>query len=436
MKLRIAPSPTGNLHIGNARTALFNWLYARANNGEFLVRIDDTDKERSSEEYEKNIIENLKWLGLDWDEGIEVGGSEGSYKQSSRFDRYIEVAEEFENNGLAYREEGALRFKVPEEGEIKFQDIVRGSMSFNLNDVEDFVILRSDNSPTYHLASTVDDVDYGITLVARGEDILSSTPKHILLMNALKAPLPDFCHLPLLFGPDGKKLSKRHGDTSVSAYKDKGVISEALFNYMCLLGWAPGNDLEIFDKQIAIEKFDLNNVLPNPAIFDTKKLLWMNGQYIRDLKDEEFEKSFIESIQDSISRELFEQEINRLKKIKHAVQERLETLNGINEQVKFLLDEPFEVNSKDWESVNTNEGQEYMKNVRNKFMSTKSFKLNEIEEIMRSELEQLNIKPKIGFQITRVAITGTKISPPLFESIYALGKENTIARMAESIEDL
>jgi len=205
---------------------------------------------------------------------------------------------------------------------------------------------------------------------------------------------------------------------------------------MCLLGWAPGNDLEIFDKQIAIEKFDLNNVLPNPAIFDTKKLLWMNGQYIRDLNDGEFKKLFIESIQDFISRELFEQEINRLEKIKHAVQERLETLNDINEQVKFLLDEPFEVNSKDWESVNTNEGQEYMKNVRNKFMSSKSFELNEIEEIMRSELEQLNIKPKIGFQIARVAITGTKISPPLFESIYALGKENTIARMAESIEDL
>ena len=436
MKLRIAPSPTGNLHIGNARTALFNWLYARANNGKFLVRIDDTDKERSSQEYEDNIIENLKWLGLDWDEGIEVGGSAGSYKQSSRFERYIEVAEKFENNGLAYREDGALRFKVPEEGEIKFQDIVRGSMSFNMKDVEDFVILRSDKSPTYHLASTVDDVDYGITLIARGEDILSSTPKHILLMNALDAPIPDFCHLPLLFGPDGKKLSKRHGDTSVSAYKDKGVLSEALFNYMCLLGWSPGNDLEIFDKQLAIENFDLNNVLPNPAIFDTKKLLWMNGQYIRDIKGDQFKKLFIESIQDFISRELFEQEINRLEKIENAVQERLETMNDISEQVKFLLDEPFEVNLKDWESVNTNEGQEYLINVRNKFISTKSFELNEIEEIMRTELEKLDIKPKIGFQITRVAITGTKISPPLFESIYALGKETTIARMAESIEEL
>ncbi len=192
MKLRIAPSPTGNLHIGNARTALFNWLYARANNGKFLVRIDDTDTERSTDEYEKNIIENLRWLGLDWDEGIEVGESKDTYRQSSRFERYIEVGEELEKKGLAYREEGALRFKVPDDGEINFEDIVRGSMSFNLNDIEDFVILRSDNSPTYHLASTVDDIDYKITMVARGEDILSSTPKHILLMNALDSKHPDF----------------------------------------------------------------------------------------------------------------------------------------------------------------------------------------------------------------------------------------------------
>ena len=220
MKLRIAPSPTGNLHIGNARTALFNWLYARSNDGQFLVRIDDTDTERSLPEYEENIINNLKWLGIDWDEGIEVGGKEGTYRQSDRFERYTQVAEELLEKGLAYEEDGAVRFKVEDKGEIKFHDKVRGSMKFDLSDIEDFVLLRSDKSPTYHLASTVDDIDYGITLIARGEDILSSTPKHILLMNSLDAPLPEFCHLSLLFGPDGKKLSKIHGDTSVSSYKD------------------------------------------------------------------------------------------------------------------------------------------------------------------------------------------------------------------------
>ena len=436
MKLRIAPSPTGNLHIGNARTALFNWLYARSNDGQFLVRIDDTDTERSLPEYEENIINNLKWLGIDWDEGIEVGGKEGTYRQSDRFERYTQVAEELLEKGLAYEEDGAVRFKVEDKGEIKFHDKVRGSMKFDLSDIEDFVLLRSDKSPTYHLASTVDDIDYGITLIARGEDILSSTPKHILLMNSLDAPLPEFCHLSLLFGPDGKKLSKRHGDTSVSSYKDKGILASALFNYMCLLGWSPGNDLEIFERDLAIEKFDLNDVLPNPAIFDTKKLLWMNGQYIREIVKDDFETLFVESIENSISRELFEDELDRLKKIVQPVQERIETLNDINEQIKFLLDEPFEIDQNDWKNVNSLEGQKYMKKIRERFISTESFELKNIEEIMRFELEELNIKPKIGFQITRVAVTGTKISPPLFESIFALGKETTIARLAESIEDL
>ena len=436
MKLRIAPSPTGNLHIGNARTALFNWLYARSNDGQFLVRIDDTDTERSLPEYEENIINNLKWLGIDWDEGIEVGGKEGTYRQSDRFERYTQVAEELLEKGLAYEEDGAVRFKVEDKGEIKFHDKVRGSMKFDLSDIEDFVLLRSDKSPTYHLASTVDDIDYGITLIARGEDILSSTPKHILLMNSLDAPLPEFCHLSLLFGPDGKKLSKRHGDTSVSSYKDKGILASALFNYMCLLGWSPGNDLEIFERDLAIEKFDLNDVLPNPAIFDTKKLLWMNGQYIREIVKDDFETLFVESIENSISRELFEDELHRLKKIVQPVQERIETLNDINEQIKFLLDEPFEIDQNDWKNVNSLEGQKYMKKIRERFISTESFELKNIEEIMRFELEELSIKPKIGFQITRVAVTGTKISPPLFESIFALGKETTIARLAESIEDL
>jgi len=436
MKLRIAPSPTGNLHIGNARTALFNWLYARSNDGQFLVRIDDTDTERSLPEYEENIINNLKWLGIDWDEGIEVGGKEGTYRQSDRFERYTQVAEELLEKGLAYEEDGAVRFKVEDKGEIKFHDKVRGSMKFDLSDIEDFVLLRSDKSPTYHLASTVDDIDYGITLIARGEDILSSTPKHILLMNSLDAPLPEFCHLSLLFGPDGKKLSKRHGDTSVSSYKDKGILASALFNYMCLLGWSPGNDLEIFERDLAIEKFDLNDVLPNPAIFDTKKLLWMNGQYIREIVKDDFETLFVESIENSISRELFEDELDRLKKIVQPVQERIETLNDINEQIKFLLDEPFEIDQNDWKNVNSLEGQKYMKKIRERFISTESFELKNIEEIMRFELEELSIKPKEGFQITRVAVTGTKISPPLFESIFALGKETTIARLAESIEDL
>ena len=436
MKLRIAPSPTGQLHIGNARTALFNWLYAKANNGTFLVRIDDTDIERSTKEFQKDIIENLKWLGLHWDEGIEVGGSHESYKQSSRFDRYQEVAEDLLSRNLAYEDDGAIRFKVPNDGSIEFKDYIRGEMLFNLSDVEDFVILRSDKSPTYHLASTVDDVDYGITIIARGEDILSSTPKHIMLMKAMDASLPDFCHLPLLFGPDGKKLSKRHGDTSVQAFKNKGILSEAMFNYLCLLGWSPGNDLEQFDINTAISKFDLKNVLPNSAIFDEKKLLWLNGLYIRCTDIEDFQSTALSQIENDIQRDLFDEEKSRLSKIFPSVQERIETLADLTQQIMFLIDEPFIVDELDWQDVNNEEAQKYLFLLREEFINLDNFSLDSIEIIMRKKLEEINVKTKVGFQAARVSITGKKISPPLFESIFALGREAAIARLAESIEKL
>ena len=436
MKLRIAPSPTGQLHIGNARTALFNWLYAKANNGTFLVRIDDTDTERSTKEFQKDITENLKWLGLHWDEGIEVGGSHDSYKQSSRFDRYQEVAENLLSRNLAYEDDGAIRFKVPNDGSIEFKDYVRGEMSFNLSDVEDFVILRSDKSPTYHLASTVDDIDYEITIIARGEDILSSTPKHIMLMKAMDASLPDFCHLPLLFGPDGKKLSKRHGDTSVETFKNKGILSEAMFNYLCLLGWSPGNDLEQFDINTAISKFDLKNVLPNSAIFDEKKLLWLNGLYIRSTDIEDFHATALLQIENDIQRDLFDEEKSRLSIIFPSVQERIETLADLTQQVMFLIDEPFIVDELDWQDVNNDEAQKYLFSLREEFINLDNFSLESIEMIMRKTLEEINVKTKVGFQAARVSITGTKISPPLFESIFALGKEAVIARLAESIEKL
>ena len=435
MKLRIAPSPTGELHIGNARTALFNWLYARNNNGKFLVRIDDTDTERSTPEYEKNIIDNLSWLGIDWDEGYEIDRS-NTYKQSDRFTRYEEVANNLLNEGIAYEDDGAIRFKVEKNNVISFQDYVRGDMEFSTNDIEDFVILRTDKTPTYHLASTVDDIDYEITIVARGEDILSSTPKHIMLMEALNAKIPDFCHLPLLFGPDGKKLSKRHGDTSVASFKEKGILPEAMFNYMSILGWSPGNDLEIFNKDFAISNFDLKNVLGNPAIFDTKKLLWMNGQYIRSFKKETFNEVAFKTIEESLSRSLLAEEIKRIELILPEVQERIETLNDLIGQVGFLLDEPFVVNDVEWNDVNSENSQLYLMNIRNRFKEMEDFNLKNIEEMMRAELKKQNIKPKEGFQATRVAITGTKISPPLFESIFALGLSPTIARLAEKIENL
>ena len=435
MKLRIAPSPTGELHIGNARTALFNWLYARKHNGKFLLRIDDTDVERSTPEFQQNIIEGLEWLGIDWDEGFDKNSSI-SYKQSDRFERYEKIAQDLVEKGLAYEDDGAIRFKVQDGQNIYFEDYIRGDMNFNTNDIEDFVILRSDKTPTYHLASTVDDIDYEISIIARGEDILSSTPKHIMIMKALDAKIPDFCHLPLLFGPDGKKLSKRHGDTSVSSFRDQGILANAMFNYMSILGWSPGDDLEIFQRDVAIDNFDLKNVLPNPAIFDTVKLLWMNGQYIRNLSKDEFSKKATDNISASLEREIFKEELERINIILPVVQERLETLNDVTDQIKFLLDEPFGVNTEEWNGVNSENVQNYLKNIRENFKLMEKFDLENIESMMREELKELNMKPKEGFQGTRIAVTGTKISPPLFESIYALGKSATIARLAEMIENL
>lgn len=435
MKLRIAPSPTGELHIGNARTALFNWLYARKHNGKFLLRIDDTDVERSTPEFQQNIIEGLEWLGIDWDEGFDKNSSI-SYKQSDRFERYEKIAQDLVEKGLAYEDDGAIRFKVQDGQNIYFEDYIRGDMNFNTNDIEDFVILRSDKTPTYHLASTVDDIDYEISIIARGEDILSSTPKHIMIMKALDAKIPDFCHLPLLFGPDGKKLSKRHGDTSVSSFRDQGILANAMFNYMSILGWSPGDDLEIFQRDVAIDNFDLKNVLPNPAIFDTVKLLWMNGQYIRNLSKDEFSKKATDNISASLGREIFKEELERINIILPVVQERLETLNDITDQIKFLLDEPFGVNTEEWNGVNSENVQNYLKNIRENFKLMEKFDLENIENMMRDELKELNMKPKEGFQGTRIAVTGTKISPPLFESIFALGKPATIARLAEMIENL
>ncbi|HEY6634807.1 MAG TPA: glutamate--tRNA ligase, partial [Acidimicrobiia bacterium] len=314
VRVRMAPSPTGFLHVGTARAALYNWLYARHTGGTFIVRIDDTDLERSTKEFEDEILSSFRWLELDWDEGIEVGGPHGTYRQSDRLDRYEELAESLVASGHAYyddrspeeleglrqqaqaegkhpghyirrpdtdRDDGVIRLSIPQDGPVEFNDVIRGDLSFAPADIDDFVILRSNRTPTYHLASVVDDIDYEITHVARGEDLLPSTPKHILLTRALGGAAPIYAHLPLLFGTDGKKLSKRHGATALSEYREAGFLPDAVFNYLAILGWSPDGDTTIFDRALAVEKFDLADVSRNPAAFDPDKLTWMNGEYVR-----------------------------------------------------------------------------------------------------------------------------------------------------------
>ena len=334
---------------------------------------------------------------------------------------------------LAYTEDDAVKFRVENEGSISFTDLVRGDMTFNKEDIDDFVIMRSNGSPTYHLASTVDDIDYKITHVARGEDILPSTPKHIMITQALDQDLPYYCHLPLLFGPDGKRLSKRHGSTSVKEFRNRGILSEALFNYMCLLGWSPEKDTEVFTQEYAVSKFDLTNVLPSSAIFDEKKLMWMNGLYIRALDDEIFYKRCIDEISKHLNREIFTTEMDRLKLLTPSIQERIENMNDIFKQVSFVLDEPFNVNLEDWEKIVSPQIKQYLYEVKEAIQSIEKLEVEELEIKMRELLIKFDLKPKEGFQAVRIAITGTKVSPPLFESMIALGKAGCLARLEERI---
>ena len=470
VRLRVAPSPTGYLHVGNARAALFNWLYARHQGGTFILRIDDTDRERSTPEFETDILDSLRWLGLDWDEGAEVGGPHGSYRQSDRLERYQEVATALIESGAAYYDDrtpeeleslrqkaqadrlhpghyirrpdnpvdsGVIRISVPQDDAVVFDDLIRGSVSFEGRDVDDFVVLRSDGTPTYHLASTVDDVDYEITHVARGEDLLPSTPKHVLLTRALGAAEPVYAHLPLLFGPDGKKLSKRHGETALSHYRDTGYLPDAVFNYLSLLGWSIDGDRTIFSREEAIEAFDLADVSSNPAVFDPDKLSWMNGEYMRAMDPKVFRESVRPHVEVAVGRELDEDEWARFEAVSDLVQERTHLLPEAGEQVVFLFEDVDEYDPTSWEKVMTKEGVPGILDLAEQRLdAVDSWASETIEETLRAMLEELGVGAGRGLQPLRVAVTGSSVSPPLFESLAALGKEKTLERLARARGEL
>ena len=470
VRLRVAPSPTGYLHVGNARAALFNWLYARHQGGTFILRIDDTDRERSTREFETDVLGSLRWLGLDWDEGVEVGGPHGSYRQSDRLERYQETATALVESGAAYYDDrtpeeleslrqkaqavrlhpghyirrpdnpvdsGVIRISVPQDDAVVFDDLVRGSVSFEGRDVDDFVILRSDGTPTYHLASTVDDVDYEITHVARGEDLLPSTPKHVLLTRALGAAEPVYAHLPLLFGPDGKKLSKRHGETALSHYRDTGFLPDAVFNYLSLLGWSIDGDRTIFSREEAIEAFDLADVSSNPAVFDPDKLSWMNGEYMRAMDPKVFRDTVRPHVEVAVGRVLDEDEWARFEAVSDLVQERTRFLPEAGEQVVFLFEDFEGYDPTSWEKVMTKEGVPGILDLaQQRLEATDSWTSESIEETLRAMLEELGVGAGKGLQPLRVAVTGSSVSPPLFESLAALGKEKTLERLARARGEL
>jgi glutamyl-tRNA synthetase len=459
----MAPSPTGNLHVGTARAALYNWLYARHTGGTFIVRIDDTDLERSTKEFEDDILGSFRWLGLEWDEGVEVGGPHGTYRQSDRIDHYAGVARQLVESGHAYfdarspeeldglrdraqkegrhpghyirrpdneADSGVIRLSIPQDAPVEFSDLIRGDLSFAPSDIDDFVILRSNGVPTYHLASTVDDVEYEITHVARGEDLLPSTPKHILLTRALSASEPAYAHLPLLFGTDGKKLSKRHGATALTEYRDAGFLPDAVFNYLTILGWSPDGETTIFDRERAVAAFDLVDVSRNPAAFDPDKLAWMNGEYIRAMDSGAFAELVRPFVESELGRALDQGEWATFSGIAPLVQERTKLLPEAGEQVTFLFEDFDSFDPESWEKVMTKEGvADVLDSGLEAVMSVDPWGVETVETSLRAIPERLGIGAGKAFQPLRVAVTGSSVSPPLFESIAALGRERTLERL-------
>jgi glutamyl-tRNA synthetase len=414
IRVRFAPSPTGVLHIGGARTALYNWLLARGRGGAFALRIEDTDRERSTPENVVQILDALRWLELDWDEG--------PHSQWERRDRHTEAVERLLAEGHAYEDEGAVRLRVPEDGETVIHDVIRGDISFPHSAIKDFVVRRSDGSPLYNLAVAVDDLDMGITHVVRGDDHISNTPRQVMILRALGEEPPIYAHLPLLHGPDGKKLSKRHGAASVQELRAAGYLPEAVRNYVALLGWGYDESTTFFTTKELIERFDLARVSRNPAVFDEQKLRWMNGRYLRELDPEDLRRRL---------EALFGREVPP-----EAVaisQEKMQTLADFWPLAGFLV-EPRAFDDQAWERVMRDGAPERLRAARDALESAEPFDVERVEAALRGVVERLGVKPKDVFQPVRVAITGTTVSPGIFESVAALGREETVARIDEALK--
>lgn len=469
-RVRFAPSPTGPFHIGGARSALFNWLLARHMNGDFIVRIEDTDIERSTKESEENIKESLKWLGLTWDEGIDVGGPHSPYRQTERLDKYRNIVEKLIKEGKAYyayetaeelkissqkqidegktpvydgkcrnltdkeREEyekegrkPVVRLKVPTEGVFAFDDMVRGHVEFQASGVGDFIIMKSDGIPVYNFAVVIDDVDMEITHVIRAEEHLSNTPRQIAIYQALGYKVPVFGHISLILGSDHKKMSKRHGATSITAYKDMGYLPDAIVNYLALLGWAPEGEEEIFTRKELIQKFSMDRVSSNDAVFDIEKLNWINSRYIKELSSDElfdFLVPFIIKIgyeTTPISTERKEW----IKKVLCYVQERLSYGMQVEEELKMFYRDIGELSDENIEIMKQSSSktiiQEFLKNLE----GLEIFEENSIKKCFTKAMKDTNIKGKLAFEPVRIALTGKTKGPGIYTMISLFGKDKT-----------
>jgi glutamyl-tRNA synthetase len=442
MRVRFAPSPTGQLHIGGARTALYNWLVARGQGGELVLRIEDTDRERSTPENVEHILDALRWLEIDYDEG--------PISQVSRTDRHQEVLERLLSDGHAYRStataddvkaykerhgadrgfrgegwagtgsEGAVRLRVPDEGEVVVHDLIRGDTTFAYVHMDDPVIARADSSVLYNFAVAVDDLDAEITHVIRGEDHLSNTPKQLLVLEALDAQPPVYAHLPLLHGPDGKKLSKRHGAASVQDLRDAGYLPEAVRNYLALLGWGDEDDETIIPTDELIRRFRIERVSRNPARFDEQKLRWMNGRYLRELGTDELTRRL----------QVYHPEAppDRLRDAVAISEEKIQTLADFWPLTGFIFDGPADdpAARAKWLSDG---GLEVLADARAALERAEPFDAEHIEQALRQVVEARDAKPRDVFQPVRVALAGTTVSPGIFETLQVLGRDESLSRI-------
>jgi len=419
IRVRFAPSPTGYLHVGGARTALFNWLFARREGGKFLLRIEDTDKARSTDDHTQVILDGLTWLGLDWDEQPIF--------QGARLARHQQVADDLLAQGKAYMEEDAIRLRVPAV-ELAWDDAVHGRISFKGEDIRDFVILRSDRSPLYNFAVVVDDIDMQITHVLRGDDHISNTPKQLAVYRALGAPLPTFGHVPMIHGPDGKKLSKRHGATAVGDYQHLGILPEAMRNFLALLGWSPGGDREIMSREELRDFFSLEGILKKPSVFDTTKLEWMNGQYLTAKSAEE--------LYPLVQPELAKLGLNGSKqddvlRAITAVKTRSRTTLDVARQVAVRLDSKFATLDDKAQKEIARDPAGYHAALAASVVALKNAEWTPagLERVLRNLAEERNVAAGKIFQPIRIALTGGTVSEPVNELLSVVGKEAAVRRL-------
>ncbi|PLV60398.1 glutamate--tRNA ligase [Thermotoga sp. KOL6] len=458
VRVRFAPSPTGHLHVGGARTALFNWMFARKEGGRFVLRIEDTDLDRSSKEFERQILGSLKWCGLDWDEGPDVGGNHGPYRQSERIDIYRKYAAELVNMKRAYyvvydREDPTKElfttYEYPEEfvrkghsvtikfrvvpGKTVFHDLLKGDMEFDNSTIEDFIIMKSNGFPTYNFAVVVDDHLMEISHVFRGEDHLSNTPKQIMIYEAFGWESPVFMHIPLILGPDRTPLSKRHGATSVDHFRREGILSRALMNYLALLGWRVEGD-EIFTIEEKIQSFDPRDISNKGVIFDYRKLEWVNGKHIRRIELDDLKREFI-NWAEYVGKEIPKAEERYFLDALRICREKINTLSQLYDILYPFLSEEYEYEKEYIEKfLKREEAERVLNEVKDEFEKLSEWNMKQIEKVLREVAARGIASKKVIFQTVRGAVTGKLVTPGLFETIEVLGKERTLRRLERTLK--